>query len=107
MHLPSSLDDLGNAAVYLPPRQQKPRRRLPASGASLPCELGELAQAKVGVAAEIMLQPAEVSGTEDDQHALVARVDELHNVGVDADVAPEPCLIEPQPPEQRFGKSPS
>src|SRR5205823_4199126 len=54
------------------------------------CKLGELAQAKVWIACKVVLQPSEMAGTEDDYHALVRRVGELHDVAVDAHVAPEP-----------------
>ena len=46
-------------------------------------ELGELAQDEAGVAGEVVLQPAEVSGVVDHQHALVRGVEEPHSVAAE------------------------
>src|SRR5206468_7568256 len=66
-------------AFQQPTRLRSSRRQLVEHRPSIDSLLGklrELAQAEIGVAGKIVVQPAEVSGTEDDQDALVRRAGE-------------------------------
>lgn len=63
-----------------------------------------LRKTEVGAAGEGVLQPPEVSGAVDRQHALVRRVDELDDVAVDAHVASSELPGELIPVTLRYGR---
>lgn len=53
-------------------------------------EFGQLAQAQVRIAGEVVPQPAQMSSSKNNQHALIRRIDQLHDIRIDANVATKP-----------------